>query len=76
MFTQAVLQKSFTRLSLVEAMMGELVGALAGKGVVEPAEIPGVVAAVQESALEELEPDEEPIGHGEVAGDRHPRGPR
>jgi hypothetical protein len=60
MFTQAVLQKSFTRLSLVEAVMGELVEVLTDKGVLSLEDIPGVSAATAAAAgRDEPEPDED-----------------
>jgi Fe-S-cluster containining protein len=49
MFTQAVFQKSFTRLSVVEAMLKELVDTLEAKGVVVADELPGVSAAAAEA---------------------------
>jgi Fe-S-cluster containining protein len=48
MFTQAVFQKSFTRLSTLEAVVWELVETLVDKAVVAPAELPGAVAAREE----------------------------
>lgn len=45
MFTQAVFQKSFTRLSTLEAVVWELVDTLVDKGAVAPSEIPGIAAA-------------------------------
>ncbi len=51
MFTQAVFQKSFTRISLVEAMLGELVDTLMAKGVVVPDELPGAAAAAAEAEI-------------------------
>jgi Putative zinc- or iron-chelating domain len=45
MFTQAVFQKSFTRLSTLEAVVWELVETLVDKEVVAVAELPGAVAA-------------------------------
>lgn len=49
MFTQAVFQKSFTRLSTVEAVVWELVETLVDKGVVAPAELPGASSARDEA---------------------------
>jgi hypothetical protein len=48
MFTQAVFQKSFTRLSTLEAVVWELLEALVDKEVVTPGELPGAVAAREE----------------------------
>jgi Fe-S-cluster containining protein len=45
MFTQAVFQKSFTRLSTLEAVVWELLEALVDKEVVTPLELPGAVTA-------------------------------
>jgi Fe-S-cluster containining protein len=44
-FTQAVFQKSFTRLSLVEATVAELIEALSTKGVVSASDLPGATEA-------------------------------
>jgi Fe-S-cluster containining protein len=49
MFTQAVFQKGFTRLSLVEAMVGELVDTLLTKGVVAADDLPGFQSAAAEA---------------------------
>jgi Fe-S-cluster containining protein len=49
MFTQAVFQKSFTRLGLIEAMLSELVDTLREKGVVAPNDLPGTMAAAAEA---------------------------
>jgi Fe-S-cluster containining protein len=50
MFTQAVFQKSFTRLSTIEAVVWELVEALVDGGVVAGEDLPGVAAAHEEMA--------------------------
>lgn len=50
MFTQAVFQKSFTRLSLVETVVGEMVEALVARGVIAGEELPGA-AVLQELAV-------------------------
>jgi len=49
MFTQAVFQKSFTRVSEVEAVVGELVDALLARGVVDAADLPGFHAAANDA---------------------------
>jgi Fe-S-cluster containining protein len=49
MFTQAVMQKGFTRLSLVEAMVGELVDTLVSQGVVAPGDLPGCQSAAADA---------------------------
>jgi Fe-S-cluster containining protein len=48
MFTQAVFQKSFTRLSTLEAVVWELLETLVDKEVVVAGELPGAVAAREE----------------------------
>lgn len=48
MFTQAVFQKSFARVSAIEAVVWELVEALLDKGVVVRGELPGASAARDE----------------------------
>jgi Fe-S-cluster containining protein len=58
MFTQAVLQKSFTRLSLVEAVVGELVDTLTEKGVVSAGELPAAAAAAADADVHD-QPQEE-----------------
>ena len=55
MFTQAVFQKSFTRLSLVEAMLGEVIDTLLAKGVIADDELPGVTAAAAEAEVRAAE---------------------
>jgi Fe-S-cluster containining protein len=70
MFTQAVFQKSFTRLSLVEAMLGELIDALMAKGLVVSDELPGATAAAAEAdvrAAEHLTEAEPSLGWPKVA---------
>jgi len=70
MFTQAVFQKSFTRLSLVEAMLGELIDTLMLKGLVVPDELPGATAAAAEAeirAAEHLSDEAESLGWPNVA---------
>lgn len=58
MFTQAVFQKSFSRLSTVEAMVHELLSVLEEKGVVSADDLPGAAAiAAQEEAREAAEPE-------------------
>jgi Fe-S-cluster containining protein len=58
MFTQAVFQKSFTRLSLVEAVVREMVDALVARGVVAEEDLPGARSALQETvAPPETGPD-------------------
>jgi Fe-S-cluster containining protein len=49
MFTQAVFQKSFTRLSLVEAVLREMVDVLTARGLVAEDDLPGVRDALQET---------------------------
>ncbi|HTW09970.1 MAG TPA: hypothetical protein VME46_20880 [Acidimicrobiales bacterium] len=49
MFTQAVFQKSFTRLSLVEAAVREVVDVLVAQGVVDGSELSRAQAALDES---------------------------
>jgi Fe-S-cluster containining protein len=55
MFTQAVFQKSFTRLSLVEAMLGEVIDTLLAKGVIADDELPGVTAATADAEVRAAE---------------------
>lgn len=50
MFNQAVFQKSFTRLSLVEAAVREVVEVLVARGVVGGEDLPDARAALQETA--------------------------
>jgi hypothetical protein len=45
MFTQAAFQKSFTRLSTLEAVVWELVESLVDKGALDAADLPGAAAA-------------------------------
>jgi len=70
MFTQAVFQKSFTRLSLVEAMLAELIETLTVKGVVVPDELPGATAAAADAevrAAEHMTDAEQSLGWPNVA---------
>jgi Fe-S-cluster containining protein len=57
MFTQAVFQKSFTRLSLVEAALREVVDVLVARGVVSGDDLTDAQAALQES-----EPHSDEVG--------------
>ncbi len=50
MFTQAVFQKSFTRLSLVEAVVREMVDLLEKRGVVAEDDLAEVKTALEEPA--------------------------
>ena len=60
MFNQAVFQKAFQRLSLVESLLRELTEAVCERGVLAPADLPGAVQAEMEAdaraeASEEVE---------------------
>jgi hypothetical protein len=60
MFNQAVFQKSFTRLSTVEAVVWELVDQLLERGVVAAEDLPGANAAQAEAEARSLAVEEEP----------------
>jgi Fe-S-cluster containining protein len=60
MFTQAVFQKSFTRLSLVEAAVREVVEVLVARGVLDGDDLPDAHAALAET---EPRPDREDEPH-------------
>ena len=67
MFTQAVFQKSFTRLSLVEAVVREMAEVLVERGIIADGDLPGAKAAYQETAAA-------PDDSGDIQ--RRCRGPR